>query len=127
MVRAIVETSIIIDLLRDFAPAVNWYAKQENPLLAVTPIVWMEAVGGGRTKDKRVKAARLLQRFHMVFPERGDMEWAMKAQMQYELSHGVGMMDCLIAAPCLRLQIPLYTRNMKHFRPLLSQLTQSPY
>jgi predicted nucleic acid-binding protein len=87
----------------------------------------MEVIGGARTKAKRSNAARLMQSFIMIFPERVDLEWAMQAQMQYELSHGVGMLDCLIAAPCLRLQTPLYTRNLKHFRPLLNQQAQSPY
>jgi predicted nucleic acid-binding protein len=51
----------------------------------------------------------------------------MEAQMRYELSHGVGMMDCLIASVSYRLQLPLYTHNLKHFAPLLNDLAQKPY
>jgi hypothetical protein len=32
-----------------------------------------------------------------------------------------------IAAPSYRLQVPLYTRSLKHFAPLLGRLAQQPY
>lgn len=63
----------------------------------------------------------------MLYLTQGDLDWAMQAQMQYELSHGVGMMDCLIASVSYRLQIALYTHNLKHFAPLLGSLAQPPY
>jgi hypothetical protein len=31
------------------------------------------------------------------------------------------------SAPSYRLQLPLYTRNLKHFAPLLGKLAQEPY
>jgi predicted nucleic acid-binding protein len=51
----------------------------------------------------------------------------MQAGMVFTLSHGVGIMDCLIASVSYRLQVPLYTRNLKHFTPLLGALAQTPY
>jgi hypothetical protein len=38
MVTAIIETSVVIDLLRAYSPAVNWYASQSNSQLAITPL-----------------------------------------------------------------------------------------
>ena len=55
-----------------------------------------------------------------------DLNWAMQQLRQYRLSHNVGILDCLIAAPAHRLQIPLYTRNLKHLEPLLGTLAQQP-
>jgi predicted nucleic acid-binding protein len=40
---------------------------------------------------------------------------------------GIGMMDCLIASVSLCLQLPLYTRNLRHFTPLLGTLAVKPY
>jgi hypothetical protein len=31
------------------------------------------------------------------------------------------------SAPSYRLQLPLYTRNLKHFAPLLGKLAREPY
>ncbi len=125
MVAAIVETTVIVDLLRDYAPAVAWMRVQ--PALGITPIVWMEVISGGPNKVKRLQAARLMEQFEMIYLTQSDLVWAMQAQMQYELSHGVGMMDCLIASVSYRLQIPLYTHNLKHYSPLLGKLAQRPY
>ena len=68
-----------------------------------------------------------MSQFDMLYLTEADFDWAMAAQMRYELSHGVGMMDCLIASVSHRLQIPLYTHNLKHFAPLLGELAQKPY
>lgn len=127
MVTGIIETSVFIDLLRSHAPAITWYQAQTQPTLGITPIIWMEVVGGGQNKIERMRAARLLQRFDMVYPTQPDLDWAMQQQMIYELSHGVGMMDCLIASVSSRLQIPLYTHNLKHFTPIIGTLAQKPY
>ena len=51
----------------------------------------------------------------------------MAQHVTHRLRFGVGVLDCLIAAPAFRLQLPLYTHNLKHFTPLLGDLAQKPY
>jgi predicted nucleic acid-binding protein len=63
----------------------------------------------------------------MIYYTQADLDWAMQQQMTYELSHGVGMMDCLIASISARTQMPLYTHNLKHFAPIIGSLAQKPY
>lgn len=43
------------------------------------------------------------------------------------LSHGVTVNDCLIASVAHRLQIPLYTHNLKDMTPLIGELAVKPY
>ncbi len=46
----------------------------------------------------------------------------------YRLSHGVGMLDCLIAAAALRTAVPIYyTFNLSHFAPISSIDARQPY
>jgi len=127
MVTAVVETTVIVDLLRGHPPAVAWLEGQTEAELAVTPIVWMEVVGGGPNKALRTRAVRLMERFELLRLTSADQDWAMRQQMAYELSHGTGMMDCLIASVAHRLELPLFTHNLKHFAPLLGELAQKPY
>lgn len=127
MVEAIIETNVIVDLLRYYKPAVGWVQTKTQPTLGIPPIIWMEVVSGGVNKTERLRSARLMEQFEMIYLTQSDLAWAMQTQMQYELSHGVGMMDCLIASVSYRLQIPLYTHNLKHFSPLLGKLAQRPY
>jgi predicted nucleic acid-binding protein len=53
--------------------------------------------------------------------------WATEQLLRLKVSHGVDAFDCLIAAASHRLGVALYTRNLKHFQPLLAALAQSPY
>jgi len=86
LVTAIVETSVIVDLLRNHPPAITWYQAQTQPTLGITPIIWMEVLSGGLNKAERLRSARLLQQFSMLYLNEADLNWAMQAQMQYELS-----------------------------------------
>lgn len=127
MVTALIETTVVVDLLRNYPNAITWIESQTLPQLGITPIVWMEVMGGAPTKPRRLQAAHLMQRFAMIYLVQSDLDWAMEAQMRYELSHGVGMMDCLIASASHRLNISLYTHNLKHYVPLIGGLAQKPY
>ncbi len=70
---------------------------------------------------------RFLTTFELMCLTETDQLWAMKQYQIFRLSHGVGMNDCLIAAPAQRLGVPLYTRNLKHFSPLLGDLAVTAY
>jgi predicted nucleic acid-binding protein len=127
MVTAIIETTVLVDLLRGYRPALNWLHTQSSADLGITPVIAMEVISGGQNKIKRLQATRLLRRFQTIHLTPADQDWAVAMQLRYELSHGVGKMDCLIASVNHRLQIPLYTHNLKHFAPLLGPLAQKPY
>jgi predicted nucleic acid-binding protein len=127
VITALIETSVIVDVIRRYLPALAWLHAQNQPELGITPIIWMEVIAGGDNKLERQRAARFMAAFEMIYLNRADLDWAMEAQMRYELSHGVGMIDCLIASVSHRLQLPLYTHNLKYFAPLLGDLAQNPY
>jgi predicted nucleic acid-binding protein len=64
----------------------------------------------------------------MEYLTRADMDWAMQQLERYRLSHGVEMNDCLIASVAHRLQVPLYTHNLRDMRVLLKEtLVIKPY
>ena len=87
----------------------------------------MEVLQGARNKVQQGRALRFLERLELVELTQTDLEWATQQLIQFSLSHNADAFDCLIAAPCQRLNLPLYTRNLKHFAPLLPTLAQKPY
>ena len=125
MVASLVDSSILVDILRTYPPAIAWYKLQSE--LGVSRIVWLEVLEGANDKRKMARALRLLKDFERVDLTPADFEWATQQLIRFKLSHNTGMMDCLIASVSHRLQIPLYTRNLKHFTPLIGPLAQSPY
>lgn len=70
---------------------------------------------------------RFLRRFHLEHPTPDDNNWAMLQFGRFYLSHGVEMTDVMIASVAVRLSVPLYTLNIRHYAPLPDLDEQKPY
>ncbi len=105
MPDAMIDTAIIVDLIRQYMPAMGWLRNQVD----------------------QMAVRKLMEQFEVVALTEADQKWAMANYAAFKLSHGVGMYDALIAAPAHRLGILLYTHNLKHIQPLLPKLAQKPY
>jgi predicted nucleic acid-binding protein len=128
MVNDLVDANVLIELLKNYPPAVAWRGGlANNVILGTTVFAKMEVLVGAENKRDQQTAVNFLQQFDNVYLTDADANWAMQQFVAYWLSHRADMNDCQIAAPCYRLQIPLYTRNLKHFRPMLGTLAQKPY
>jgi predicted nucleic acid-binding protein len=85
-------------------------------------------VYGASGKTGQAAAKALLNRFEMAYLTPNDMDWAMGQMERLRLSHGIGINDCLIASVAYRLQIPLYSHNLKDMQALLgNKLVLQPY
>lgn len=126
MVTSLLDTSIIIDLIRGFPDAHEWLRTNDDTL-GITRYVWLEVIQGAFNKQKQTAAITLLSEFQIIALSLEDMEWAVQALIKTRLAYNVDVLDCLIASTAYRLNIPLYTRNLKHFKPLLGELTLNPY
>jgi len=126
VVSALVDSSIIIDNLRSYPPAVSWFAST-NMQLGITRMVRLEIIEGALNKTSLLRALTLLNDFEHIETIEADFIWASIQLIKFRLSHKIGGIDCLIAATSYRLQIPLYTMNLKHFTPILGTLAQKPY
>jgi len=126
MVGALLDTSVLIDILRLNISANQWIS-QQNIQFGVSRIVQIEVLQGALNKQDQTHALKLLRRFELIELMPSDYQWAVEQLIRYKLSHNIGGMDCLIAATSHRLQIPLYTMNLKHFTPILGTLAQKPY
>ncbi|MAS32443.1 MAG: hypothetical protein CL610_00465 [Anaerolineaceae bacterium] len=125
MAAGLVDTNVVVDLLRGYEPAERWLVSIGQ--LGVTRGVYFEIIEGVENKVQLQAALNLLDRFETIEYTLTDMMWATDRLSEHWLSHKIDGYDCLIAAPSHRLQLPLYTRNLKHFAPLLGKLAQEPY
>lgn len=125
--RGVLDTSIVVDLLRGFEPARIWLEGLGRSRLAITPVVWMETVQGAVDSVKRTEAIRFLRRFQVEHPTESDNLWAMRQLARFHLSHGIQLEDVLIASVAARLGMPIFTTNLKHFRPLPGTDAIRPY
>lgn len=126
MVTGLVDTSIIIDLIRGYPEAHLWLSGIDETL-GVSHFVWLEVIQGAQNKQKQASAMKILADFELIEITPADTQWTVQALATTRLAHNVDALDSLIASMSYRLQVPLYTRNMKHFTPLLDDLAQKPY
>lgn len=124
---AILDTSVVVDLLRGFQPAKDWLSALGRQRLAITPVVWMETVQGATDRSRRASAIRFLRQFQIEHPTEDDNRWAMRQTARFSLSHGIHLQDAMIASVAIRLAVPLYTTNLRHFQPLPSLDVKKPY
>lgn len=123
----LLDTSVLVDLLRRFPPAVTWFQSQRDLRFYVSDIVILELYAGCRNRQERDRIdqfRRLFDPLHLL-PE--DTSWAVETFRRFRLSHGIGILDALIAAPAVRLGSPLLTCNTKHFDFIPNVRIEHPY
>lgn len=82
---------------------------------------------GAGSKATQTQCKNILDKFEKLYLTSTDQAWAMAQLEKFHFSNRIGMEDCLIASVAHRLQIPLYTHNLKHMNPLIGKLAIKPY
>jgi predicted nucleic acid-binding protein len=118
MTVGIVDTNVLVEVYRNNPAAKTWLIAQAD--LAITSVTWLEFMEGARGKSGQARCLQIIAPFEILFLADTDQQWAMAQILRYRLSHGVSLKDCLIASICHRLQIPLYTKNVNDFLPILT-------
>jgi predicted nucleic acid-binding protein len=95
MVDALLDTSILVGLLRNHSPAIQWKSTNSHFTFGVTSVVRMEVLRGSPNRRGVQQALRFLNQFTLIPILQVDLDWA---EQQF-------------AAPYHRLNLPLYTRN----------------
>lgn len=125
-VSAVVDTSVLIDVLRGVPPAVELLAdtRASGPLGA-SVITRVEVLAGMRPEEEDATRALLATlRWHPL--DDGVVEEAGALGRRWLTTHGgIDSADLVIAATARRLAAPLYTRNLRHF-PMFADLV-APY
>lgn len=122
---AILDTTVVIHLLRRYQPALAWL--NSNQVYGVTSITWMEVMEGAGNKASQARSKNILSQFDLLYLTSTDQQWAMEQLERFQFSHHIGKEDCLIASIAYQLQVPLYTHNVKDMMPLIGTLAVKPY
>jgi predicted nucleic acid-binding protein len=122
----LVDTDVLIDIQRRHPPAVAWFAGLTN-LPAVPGFVVMELVQDARNRREVRQALRLVAPLQIVWPTDVDCARALSDFTAYHLTHGLGLLDALIAACAVGLTATLYTFNARHYRVVPGLVVAQPY
>lgn len=117
----------MIDILRDYPPAVQWMQSLRDEAIALPGFVVMELIQGCEAKRDLTNLRKKLLPFKIYWLETDDCNRAVEIFSQYHLSHHIGIIDVMIGQLAISLKIPLYSFNKKHYSPITSLQIIQPY
>lgn len=122
----LLDTDILIDLLRRHPPAVAWFATlTEVP--GVPGLVVMELIQGCTNAADLRAVTKLVKPLRVVWPTEADCRRALADVTHYRLAHHLGALDALIGACTIGLGATLCTFNVKHYQVMVGLATEQPY
>jgi len=123
----LLDTDIMIDLSRQYQPALDWLASLGDEEIALPGFVVMELIQGCRNKLEQEKIEKTLVLYSVVWPSAKTCDEARSVFARYHLSHSLGLLDALIGETAVALNLPLHTFNQKHYAPISNLKIVQPY
>ena len=123
----LLDIDVMIDLLREYPPAVAWLDSIGDEEIVLPGFVVMELIQGCRNKREQDKVETALATYRVAWPSPATCDAALSAFASYYLSHNLGILDALIAQMAVTLSVPLHTFNQKHYVAIPHLTTVQPY
>lgn len=123
----LVDTDIMIDILRGYFPAKAWLTSLGKQPILLPGFVVMELHQGCRNTTEQHTLMKTLTPYRHVWPSEETCEQALSVFEQFHLSHGLGMLDALIGQTAISLGLPVHTFNRKHYEMIPGIRTIQPY
>lgn len=126
----LLDTDVMVDLLREYQPAVKWLAslgEQEAP--GLPGFVVMELIEGEKIRNKAdlLVLRRRLRMFKLYWPGAAECDKALTELFAHYLGDGLRPFDALIGACALTHNAVLCTFNTRHFDLIAGLRTEQPY
>ena len=87
----------------------------------------MELIHGCRNKAALDATEFEIAKYAVLWLDGNACDQAMRIFKQFRLSHGIGLIDSLIAQTAVEYGVPLYTHNLKHYSMILGLTAIIPY
>jgi predicted nucleic acid-binding protein len=111
------DSDILIDIGRSDQVALKRFEEERKKSLpAINTIIQMELIIGCRNKNELKHLDKFLENFEIISLNYEITQKAIELLKIYRLSHGLLIADSIIAATSLIMDIPLITKNQKHFK-----------
>jgi predicted nucleic acid-binding protein len=123
----LIDTDIVIDVLRAFPPALTWLDSLSDSPVTVVGFTILEILQGCWNPTSLRQTQRALAPYQIVWPDDMALERTLQRFGTRRLSHGLGIIDALIAETAIGLNLPLHTFNVRHFAAYPELKTVQPY
>lgn len=127
----LIDTDIMIDLLRGYRPAVDWLDNLGQEEIKLPGYVVMELIHGCSNRAELESLERWLNSlggYSVAWPSSETCNKALSMFGSQHLSHGIGIIDALIGHMAVEdLKLSLHTFNQRHYSAILGLITVQPY
>ena len=123
----LVDTDVMIDVMRRYAPAVAWLDSLDTETIGIPGLVAMELLQGCRNREEQRQVENVLRPYTLYWPGWADCARAFDDFATYNLSYALGILDALIAETAVGLGLELATFNTKHYSVVSALQTIQPY
>ena len=122
----LLDTDVLIDIQKGRPQALAWFGSLTE-LPYVPGLVVMELIQGAQNTQQVRQALKLVAPMPVVWPTETDCARALSDFSVFRLTHGLGLLDSLIAACALGRSATLCTFNSKHYRAVPGLSILEPY
>jgi len=123
----LIDTDIMVDVLRHHEAAINWLGSQGSDVVSLPGLVAMELLQGCRDGEEQRQVEATLSPYRLYWPNPEDCERAYADFSDHRLSHGLSILEALIAQTAVGCGARLATFKEKHYRVVGGLETTRPY
>jgi len=122
-----IDTDVMVDVLRRYEPAVAWLDSLGSAVVGIPGLVAMELLQGCRDREEKQEVEAMLRSYALYWPTPADCARAFDDFSSHHLSHGLGILDALIAETAVGCEAQIATFNKKHYRVVDALQMIQPY
>ena len=123
----ILDTDIMIDILREYKPAIEWLNLLGDEGIILPGFAIMELIQGCKNKDEMKELKKEIEKYKVIWPTLEVYEKALKIFTDYYISHKIGILDTIIGQMAVEFNLSLYTFNEKHYKAIPKLKTIEPH
>lgn len=123
----LLDTDVMVDVLRRYEPSLDWLDSLGAAPVGIPGLVAMELLQGCRDREEEQQVQAILHPYELYWPGSADCGRAFNDFSSYHLSHGLGILDALIAETAVGCDAQLATFNEKHYGVVDALETTQPY
>ena len=123
----LVDSDVMIDLLREYPPAIAWLDSLDDDEILLPGFVVMELIQGCKNRTEQRRLQKGLEPYSIIWLSPEVCDEALAVFSRYYLSHSLGIIDALIGQMAVSLGLPLHTFNAKHYSMIPDLKVVQPY
>lgn len=123
----LVDTDVMVDVLREFPPAIEWLGSLGDETIVLSGFVVAELLQGCRDNREQRRVEASIEGYEVTWPSDATCDRALSVFSEQRLGHGIGIIDALVGQMAVDLGEPLHTFNAKHYQCIPGIEISAPY